>query len=196
MKLVMKILALVLCLTTVVTFFIPIMKSDNEYISGKVSSYQIVFNSLENAKTKVSEATKEGKTQDVADYSMLISFKSNKDTKTKFNLIGYFHMFAAISALVASVFLVLSLFSIDYKLVQIIAVSVAFAFALAALISQIALFQTTIIESGILAKKILVDTNNNYSAGVILSFLTSFFALASAIVLNLKFKKSKKSKAK
>lgn len=186
--LVFKCVALVFCLLTIITFFIPTIKVDTKD-GASVSSAQIVFLSEERAEEKLTSAVKKGDTDKAAQYTILTTLKSEDKTSKAFNAVGWLHLLAAVVSVVALVLLLLSLFKGNISLLTKIALCVALLFMVCALISQASLYGTVLIKATAITKAVKVGDSYAYASGVILGLVSSALACIAAFLEKLFAKK-------
>ena len=161
---ILSFVALALAVVSVVMFFAPTIKSKDS--DTAFSSAEICFISVEKAKDKATEETRNLNLEKAAHYTQLASLKDSENYKGKLVFSAWMEFVTAVAGLVLIVALLLAMFKINTSLIAGIAVLVMFAGALAGLIGIGALMNVEVLSTKF-------SEAFKFGAGVIVAFVTS-----------------------
>ena len=173
-SLILGMIAIVLCLVTAISFFIPTYRGTSDDTVLKYSSMEICFISEETAREKAQEAGIVNAGEALR-YTTLASYKANEDASGALNASGWMHFFAMIASVIAIVFIILCLAGKRFSLVAINAVLASLAFMIASLISALSFLNVEVIGGAI------KDTLS-INAGIILGLVTSIIASITVLL--------------
>lgn len=170
---ILSFVALALAVVSIVMFFVPTIKSkDSDNFS--YSAAEVCFISVEKAKDKAQEETKNLNLNKAAHYTQLAALKNSDDYKGKLGFAAWMEFVAAVAGLVLVVALFLAMFKIKTALLSGIAALVMFAASLAALIGVGALMNVEVASTKF-------SEAYKFGAGVIVAFITSTLSAASLV---------------
>ena len=183
LKTILTAIAMVLCLVTVVTFFLPTFKAVEEDAKEvyNYSSMELAFISAEKAEEKAEEAGKAGEMKEAYRYYGIAELKTNEETKGAIKAIGWIHFFAAVVSVAAIALLVLSMLGKNVGLYATIAAGVAAILAVVALIIT-CVFVNAEDAAGVKIKEVLMTVG----VSTILGTITAVLAPVANVVKNLK----------
>ena len=190
LKLITKIIVLVLCVLTAVSFFLPVIAS-KEDTQMRYSNCQVCFLSQERAVEKAEEYAKKSTEASLdgddkkaeklmykaISYELVFSVKDEDfDARTATVAGAWLHYAAMVASVVAIVFIVLSLFGKDFAKIPTIALIAGVAFMIASLICGLS-FLATKLGSGTIGDDFALRFG-----GVILGLITSVIACAASFI--------------
>lgn len=186
--LILKLVGLVMCVLTAVSFFLPVLKTDVEDVDPiRVSSAQVCFLSAEKAEEKAEEAVKDNNEDKVAQYSVIYSLK-HKESEARSTIIAtsWLHFVAALAGLAGAIVIALSLFGKNYSLVGKIVVLASMVLMVVSLICGCSYLNTEIVS-----KQTYGDVYN-LGSGVIIGLISAVIASVATFLPCLLAKKKSK----
>lgn len=173
--LIFNIIAITLCIVTIISFFIPTFKTKGEE-PVSYSSMEICFVSEDKAEEKAKDYTADLNLKLAQKYTVLKEIKANEDCNSAFISAGWIHFGAMLASVVALVFIVMCMLGKKFSGIAKLSLLIALTLMIVSLIMAITFLnaKTSIVTLLLVNKKISEVVS--IGTGNIIGLITSMAA--------------------